>query len=91
MLLYAQGNISLLTTPQIALVGSRRCTPYGQEKAYQFAQSLSEAGFTITSGLAMGVDGLAHQGTLDKQGQTIAVLGSGLDNIYPKRHMKLAQ
>ena len=86
-----QGNISLLATPQIALVGSRRCTPYGQEKAYQFAQALSKAGFTITSGLAMGVDGLAHQGALDKQGQTIAVLGSGLDNIYPKRHTKLAQ
>ena len=91
LLLYLQGDISLLTEPQIGIVGSRKCTPYGQEKAYQFAGSLGEAGFTITSGLAIGVDGLAHRGTLDKQGKTIAVLGTGLNNIYPKRHRKLAQ
>lgn len=91
LLLYTQGDHSLLSQPQIALVGSRKCTPYGQEKAYQFAGQLSESGFTITSGLAIGVDGLAHQGALDKQGKTIAVLGTGLDNIYPKRHKKLAQ
>lgn len=91
LLLYLQGNISLLNNPQIAIVGSRSCTPYGQEKAYQFAQQLSATGFTITSGLAIGVDGFAHQGTIDKQGDTIAVLGTGLNNIYPKRHLKLAQ
>jgi len=90
LLLYLQGNISLLSTPQIAIVGSRNCTPYGQEKAYQFAQQLSSAGFTITSGLAIGIDGFAHQGTIDKQGETIAILGTGLNNIYPKRHLKLA-
>jgi DNA processing protein len=91
LLLYAQGNLSLLSTPQIAIVGSRNCTPYGQEKAYQFAQQLSASGFTITSGLAIGIDGVAHQGSIDKQGDTIAVLGTGLNNIYPKRHIKLAQ
>ena len=91
LLLYAQGDIALLTEPQIALVGSRKCTPYGQEKAYHFAGLLSAAGFTITSGLAIGIDGCAHQGALDKQGKTIAVLGTGLNNIYPKRHLKLAQ
>ncbi|WP_338049743.1 DNA-processing protein DprA [Psychromonas antarctica] len=91
LLLYLQGDSALLSQPQIALVGSRQCTPYGQEKAYQFAGSLSAAGFTITSGLAIGIDGLAHQGALDKQGKTVAVLGTGLDNIYPKRHSKLAQ
>lgn len=91
LILYAQGDCSLLKEPQIALVGSRKCTPYGQEKAYLFAANLSETGFTICSGLAVGVDGFAHQGTLDKQGKTIAVLGTGLNNIYPKRHAKLAQ
>lgn len=91
LLLYLQGDLSLLTEPQIALVGSRKCTPYGQQKAYQFAGLLSEAGLTITSGLAIGVDGIAHQGALDKKGKTIAVLGTGLNNIYPKRHQRLAQ
>lgn len=91
LLLYLQGNISLLNTPQIAIVGSRNCTPYGQEKAYQFAQQLSASGFTITSGLAIGIDGFAHRGAIDKQGDTIAILGTGLNNIYPKRHLKLAQ
>jgi DNA processing protein len=91
LLLYLQGERSLLSQPQIALVGSRKCTPYGREKAYHFAGSLSDAGYTITSGLAIGVDGFAHQGALDKQGKTIAVLGTGLDNIYPKRHGKLAE
>lgn len=91
LLLYLQGDISLLNEPQIAVVGSRRSTPYGQQKAYQFAASLSSAGFAITSGLAIGVDGAAHQGALAKQGRTLAVLGTGLNNIYPKRHYKLAQ
>jgi DNA processing protein len=91
LILYLQGNISLLSTPQIAIVGSRSCTPYGEEKASQFAQQLSTSGFTITSGLAIGIDGFAHQGAINKQGNTIAVLGTGLNNIYPKRHLKLAQ
>lgn len=91
LLLYLQGNTCLLKSPQIAIIGSRSCTPYGQEKAYQFAGQLSASGFTITSGLAIGIDGLAHQGAIDKSGNTIAVLGTGLNNIYPKRHTKLAQ
>ena len=90
-ILYLHGNASLLKTPQIALIGSRRCSPYGQNKAYQFAGELAQRGMTITSGLALGIDGFSHQGALDKQGNTIAVLGTGLDNIYPKRHNKLAQ
>ncbi|MEI6896762.1 MAG: DNA-processing protein DprA [Psychromonas sp.] len=91
LLLYVQGDISLLKTDQIALVGSRNCTPYGQEKAYQFAAELARSGLTITSGLALGIDGFAHQGALDAQGKTIAVLGTGLNNIYPKRHTRLAE
>ncbi|WP_372881945.1 DNA-processing protein DprA [Psychromonas sp.] len=91
LLLYLQGNNSLLNSPQIAIIGSRNCTPYGREKAYQFAGRLSASGFTITSGLAIGIDGQAHQGAIDKSGNTIAVLGTGLNNIYPKRHNKLAQ
>jgi len=91
LLLYLQGDASLLNSPQIAVVGSRNCTPYGQDKAYQFARELAQSGLTITSGLALGVDGFAHQGALDVNGSTIAVLGTGLNNIYPKRHAKLAQ
>ena len=90
LLLFTQGNLALLNSPQLAIVGSRGCTPYGKEKAYDFAKQLSQAGFTITSGLAIGVDGMAHQGALDTTGATIAVLGTGLNNIYPKRHATLA-
>ena len=91
LLLYLQGDIGLLNSAQIALVGSRSCTPYGQDKAYLFAHDLALAGFTITSGMALGIDGFAHQGALDSTGNTIAVLGTGLNNIYPKRHTRLAQ
>lgn len=89
--LYLHGNVSLLKTPQIAIVGSRRCSPYGQNKAYQFAGSLTDLGYTVTSGLALGIDGFSHQGALENSGYTIAVLGTGLNNVYPKRHAKLAQ
>jgi len=82
--------LGLLSSPQIAIIGSRSCTPYGQQKAYDFARQLSQAGFCITSGLAIGIDGMAHQGALKETSETIAVLGTGLSNIYPKRHIKLA-
>lgn len=91
LLLYVQGDSRLLSSAQMALVGSRHCTPYGQEKAYQFARQLALAGVTVTSGMALGIDGFAHQGALDAEGNTIAVLGTGLNNIYPKRHTRLAQ
>jgi len=89
--LFLKGNITLLNTSQIAIVGSRSCTPYGQEKAYDLAQQLSSIDITVTSGLAIGVDGMAHKGALKGSGSTIAVLGTGLNNIYPKRHFELAQ
>ena len=90
LLLFTQGNLNLLNSPQVAIIGSRSCTPYGKEKAHDLAQSLSKVGLTITSGLAIGVDGMAHQGALKEIGSTIAVLGTGLNNIYPKRHASLA-
>ena len=90
LLLFTQGNLALLNSSQIAIVGSRSCTPYGQEKAMLLAQQLTQAGLTITSGLAIGIDGVAHQGALKETGATIAVLGTGLNNIYPKRHLSLA-
>ncbi|RBW44005.1 DNA-protecting protein DprA [Psychromonas sp. B3M02] len=91
LLLFVKGNIKLLNAPQVAIVGSRSCTPYGQEKAHDLAQQLSDSGITVTSGLAIGVDGMAHRGALKRRGSTIAVLGTGLNNIYPKRHFELAQ
>jgi len=70
----------------VAIVGSRRPTPIGAKVAKELANDLSRSGLTITSGMALGVDGLSHQGALDNAGSTIAVLGCGLDVVYPARH-----
>lgn len=90
LVLFAQGDLGLLQQPQIAVIGSRHSTHYGREKAQLFARQLSQQGLVITSGLALGIDANAHQGALLAQGGTIAVLGSGLANVYPKRNMALA-
>jgi DNA processing protein len=87
--LYAIGNIDLLHTPQIAIVGTRKPTINGRETAKQFAAYLAKAGFTITSGLALGIDGASHEGALQVGGNTIAVLGNGLHHSYPKSHRQL--
>ena len=79
-----------LTTPSVAIVGSRNPTPQGAANAEAFARSLSQAGLTVVSGLALGVDGAAHKGALDGPGSTVAVVGTGLDRVYPKRHLDLA-
>ncbi|MBT4838695.1 MAG: DNA-protecting protein DprA [Methylococcales bacterium] len=89
-ILYVHGNLDNLMLPQIAVVGSRNPTPHGQKNAYQFSYELAQTGFTITSGLALGIDGSAHQATIDAKGKTIAVMGTGVDRIYPARHKKLA-
>lgn len=90
-LLYVEGNVSALTDRQLAIVGSRHATPSGLEIAENFAKTLTEAGLTITSGLAAGIDAAAHQGTLRGKGKTVAIMATGLDRIYPKRHRKLAE
>jgi DNA processing protein len=90
--LYACGNLEALTTkPMLAMVGSRKPTPVGAETAFHFAKTLSTHGITIVSGLALGIDGAAHRGCLAANGTTIAVLGSGLNHIYPRQHQTLAQ
>jgi DNA processing protein len=88
--LFVQGNIRRLANPQIAIVGSRNSTVTGRDNAFKFAQHFSELGFTVTSGLALGIDAAAHQGALKGQGGTIAVLGTGIDKIYPSSHVALA-
>ena len=88
-ILYIHGDWQLLSQPQIAVVGSRKPTHTGLELAAEFSRGLSGAGFHVTSGLALGIDGAAHAGALSVNGKTIAVLGSGLKNMYPKQHAAL--
>lgn len=89
--LFLVGNPDNLVRPQVAIVGSRNATPGGLQHARSFAATLARAGFTVTSGLAAGIDGTAHQGCLDAGGRTIAVAGTGLDRVYPARHRELAR
>ncbi len=89
-LLYAKGNINLLRSAQLAIVGSRNPTPSGYKTAYNFSSFLAEAGLTITSGMALGIDAASHLGCLSQHGPTIAVTGTGLDRVYPAKHRDLA-
>ncbi len=90
-LLFIAGDAALLDRPQLAMVGSRRASRHGLDNARAFARSLAAGGFVITSGLALGIDGAAHQGALEAGGKTVAVLGTGLERLYPQRHVGLAQ
>ena len=90
LLLYVRGRVELLQRPQIAIVGSRNPTPQGLENARAFAAHLSRAGWVIVSGLALGIDAAAHEGALEGEAGTIAVVGTGLDIVYPSRHRALA-
>jgi DNA processing protein len=88
--LYAIGRIDLLHAPSIAIVGSRSATPQGLRDAARFAEALGQAGLTIVSGLAAGIDAAAHRGGLASAASTIAVLGTGPDRVYPAAHRALA-
>jgi len=90
LVLYCKGDISLLNTECIAIVGTRRPTTYGKEITYKFGFELAKAGITVVSGLAYGVDTQALNAALDANGKTIAVLGSGVNHIYPASNTELA-
>ena len=89
-LLYGRGRIELLQRNCLAIVGSRNASAQGETNAESFAKALSNAGLTIVSGLAVGIDAAAHRGGIEGAGSTIAVLGTGIDVLYPKRNLDLA-
>lgn len=90
LLVYASGQLELLKRPAIAIVGSRHPTPQGCETAIDFARTLSQHDITIVSGLALGIDGISQTAALQGPGSTIAVLGTGIDRVYPASHHGLA-
>lgn len=89
-ILFVRGNYQLLTSVQVALVGTRESSLSGENIAAELARGLVEAGFTITSGMAMGIDAASHRAALAEAGHTIAVLGTGVDRVYPRQHHELA-
>ena len=91
ILLYARGRVELLSGHNLAVVGSRRPSPYGMSVAQKLGRELVQTGLVVVSGMARGVDSLAHRGALDAGGNTIAVLGCGVDVVYPRENEKLAQ
>jgi DNA processing protein len=91
LLLYATGNAQLLRNPSIAVVGSRNATAQGRRDAFEFAHALSDAGLCIVSGMALGIDACAHEGGLAARGSSLAVLGTGIDRVYPRSNRALAQ
>ncbi len=90
LVLYVNGDPGLLSMPQLAVVGSRNPTRAGERTAFEFAAHLAASGLTITSGLASGIDTAAHEGALSAGGSTIAVLGTGIDRVYPASNRELA-
>lgn len=91
IVLYLKGDISLLNTKSVGIVGTRSPSQYGKGVTYTFAKNLAKAGLTIVSGLAIGIDKVAHQATLEIKGKTIAVLGAGFNYIYPPVNTNLAK
>jgi len=91
LVLFARGDTTLLNTPSLAIVGTRKPTPMGRKNAHLFAQMLSQNNLSIISGLAIGIDTICHQATLEENGKTIAVMATGIDEIYPRRNHHLAK
>jgi DNA processing protein len=92
IVLYVKGNWQeCFDAPCVAMVGSRRCSTYGQNAAEMLAKDLASRGVTVVSGFARGIDASAHRGALAGGGRTVGVLGTGLDMVYPKEHKKLAE
>jgi len=89
--LYVAGDLAALGAAQLAIVGSRNPTPQGSQTAFEMARDLAQRGLAITSGLACGIDTAAHRGALAAEGATLAVLGCGLDTVYPRGNRQLAQ
>ena len=89
--IWARGDLSVLEQPSVAIVGSRAASQYARTVARSLAAGLTRAGIVVTSGLARGVDGAAHAGCLDAGGRTIAVVGTGVDVVYPAEHAELAE
>lgn len=90
LLMYAHGDVAMLSKPSVAIVGSRSPTAQGRDNARAFARELADGGLVVVSGLAQGIDGAAHEGALAGAAGTIAVVGTGLDRVYPARHLDLA-
>ncbi len=91
LVIFMQGNPLLLNAPQVAVVGSRAASVGGRDTAFKICQQLAQHNFIITSGLALGIDAAAHRGALSEPASTIAVVATGLDQVYPARHHSLAQ
>lgn len=91
VMLFLQGSIDALHMPMVSVVGSRNASAAGLRHAYQFSKALSAGGFVVTSGMALGIDGAAHQAAVDLGLPTVAVMGTGSDQVYPRRHQKLSE
>jgi DNA processing protein len=87
--LFARGDPAVVDGPRVAIVGTRRCSHTGREVARELGRDLAEAGVRVVSGLALGIDGAAHQGALDAGAPPVGVVGTGLDVVYPRRHARL--